>query len=377
VSVNQDKKDPENGKITASLINGSGSLDHAVMASINKYKGKKPPHEDFDNCMRKHQGSHKHQGEIQVFDGRNDTLGLDTLPHNETLEIEIDEKNQNYVKTQPSYDKFMPNLRKIADKAGLKKPADFDSRDPLKSFNHHFISNTVTINRGVIRVRDVGDWDAGSITIPAKYRRRKHFDGPDKDVYSPEAVYQPAKVRFLKAGVFGYVATECVVDVEDANSVSIKSNKKETRRYRGSRAPSLRAAQDTVEILITNYAPQQTIELPWTLHYRWMFEAAGYNVPIPLRGPELDDLKAFGDRYDHESWVCESQMFLTGAGHSGYPFPYRLPEMWKVELGPLDYNQPFIEKSEPTPEIRELAPADPWDPVRCPMGDISPPPPGT
>src|SRR5215467_9360853 len=106
VSVYEDAKSPGDRKITASLVDGSRSLDQAVMTSINKYKGKKAPHADFDNCMRMNQGHHKHRGEIQVFDGtNNDVAGPRALPPGENLNILIDKKNQNYVKTAASYDR--------------------------------------------------------------------------------------------------------------------------------------------------------------------------------------------------------------------------------------------------------------------------------
>lgn len=363
MTVNQDEDHPENGTITARLIDGSDNLDQAVHASIDRYKGMTPPHDNFDNCMVKHQGHHKHQGEIQVFDGTNDGDGLIALKKGEDVAIGIDNRNKNYVKVLDSYDKFMPKLLRIANSLGLPVPP---------AFNDDFISHTVTINRGVVRVREVGDWDGGSIAIPAILR-----DG--------EAVYQPAKVRFLNANVYGYVATECVVEVEDANSVTIAGPSQLKRKYTGKSMASRRVAEDTVEILITNYAPQQAIALPWTLHYRWMFEAAGYTAPIALGGPELDALKSFGKAYDKESWVCESEMFLGPDGDErGYPFPYRTvarrgnddqgggPDMWIVRLGDLAYNQPFHNNPGviPNPQTPAFVGTDPWDPVRCPMGDF-------
>jgi hypothetical protein len=351
MSVDRDDDSPAKGTITARLIDGSRSLSKAVAASIERYKDRPKPHDDFDHCMVMHEGHHKHQGAIQVFDGTNDEAGLQSLAPGEDIDIVIDARNKNYVRTEPSYDKFMPKLRKIAANAKLPGPGEPNS---------DFVSHTVRINRGVIRVRDVGDWDAGSTTIPAKYREPQDH----------EAVFQPAKVRFLNANVFGYVATECVIDIDDAKSVTIGEPGQSGRTYTGQSMPSRRAAEDTVEILITNFAPQPSIALPWTLHYRWMFEAAGYNVPIPLGGAELDQLKAFGTDYDRETWVCESEMFLD-PNETGYPFPYRLPAMWSVRLGDLDYSAQFNIQSELRPDESRLVLADPGDPVRCPMGDGS------
>lgn len=357
MTVNQDGDNPEQGTITAHLIDGARALDQAVDASLARYKGKREPHPDFENCMRMHKTHHKHRGEIQVFDGdkKRDAAGLVPLHAGENVDIQIDTKNKNYVETELSYDKFMPKLGKIANNAKLEWSGGLDPA---------FIGHTVTINRGVVRVRDIGDWDAGSITIPDKFRL------PEDSA----AVYQPAKVRFLKGNVYGYVATECVVDIKDTKSVTVTGPKELEGKFTGRRDASLRAAEDTVEILITNYAPQQSIALPWTLHYRWMFEAAGFNVPIKLGGKELDHLVHFGKEYDLETWVCESEMFLGADGKTGYPFPYRTPSMWRVPLGDLAYDAQFDDPPGPTPKPQrpELLPADPWDPVRCPMGDLSP-----
>jgi len=355
--INQDENNPEEGTITAHLINGSRALEDAVDASIRKYKGRPEPHPDFENCMMMHKTHHKHRGEMQVFDGdkQSDGAGLVALGAGENVDIRVDAKNKTYVKTELSYDKFMPKLGKIADTAKLEWSGKIDPS---------FISHTVTINRGVVRVRDVGDWDAGSVTIPEKYRLPEDSD----------AVFQPAKVRFLKGNVYGYVATECVVDIPDTKRVTVTGPKELEGQYTGHREASRRAAEDTVEILITNYAPQQSIAVPWTLHYRWMFEAAGFNVPINIGGVELDRLTHFGKDYDLESWVCESEMFLGPDGKTGYPFPYRTPSMWRVTLGDLEYGAAFEDQGPAIPKAqnRELTPADPWDPIACPMGDLSP-----
>ncbi|HEY6830716.1 MAG TPA: hypothetical protein VI259_27905 [Gemmatimonadaceae bacterium] len=343
--VNQDVENPEHGTITACLIDGARALDHAVDASLKRHKGKPEPHPHFEECMQMHKGHHKHRGEMQVFDGdkKRDGAGLIALHAGQNVDIRVDDENTNYVGSSASYDKFMPKLGRIADNAKLEWSG---------KLNPTFIGHTVTINRGVVRVRDVGDWDAGSMTIPSKFRKPQDTD----------AVYQPAKVRFLKANVYGYVATECVVDITDANRVTVAGPHGIEGTYKGHKEATLRAAEDTVEILITNYAPQQSTALPWTLHYRWMFEAAGYGTPIKLGGSELHELAKFGKSYDKESWICESEMFLGSDNETGYPFPYRSPDMWRVPLGDLDYSA----------EIPELQPADPWDPVRCPMGDLTP-----
>jgi hypothetical protein len=48
--------------------------------------------------------------------------------------------------------------------------------------------------------------------------------------------------------------------------------------------------------------------------------------------------------------------------------------MWKVRLGELQYNDPYAAPVEAAmrPEVRELQLSDPWDPIACPMGNLSP-----
>jgi hypothetical protein len=346
----------EDGTITARLINGThrvdGMLDRLHQATVKAHEKHMAAEKDValrsameaihakrTQTQMAHGLHHMHKAEVQIFNGNNDDVGLKSLAPGEDLDIQIG--GFEYVSKQPSYDRYMPKLGEIAGLAKL----DYSSPDRA------FVSHTVSVNRGSIRVRDVGDWDAGSPDIPDRYR-------------DPEEVYQPAKVRFLGAPVYGYVATECVIDVDNSDSLTIAGSGEFAGRHTGSANASLRVPENTVEILITNYASQQSVPLPWTLHYGWMFQAAGY-VPKSLSGDELTQLITFAEMYDKEAWDDEAAMFL-GEGNSWYPFPYRDPSLFRVKLGGLDYNSEF----EPS-KTANLVGADPWDPVRCPMGDCS------
>jgi hypothetical protein len=255
----------------------------------------------------------------------------------------------------------MPQLKQIADRAGMKTGIRDGS----------LVGHKVTVNRGSIRVRDVGDWDAGALEIPPGGWRSP--DGLYRQFRSPGGVYQPAKVRFLGAPVYGYVATECVIDVEHSETATILDTSHFKGDYQGRPNASLRVPEKTVEILITNYASQQRVPLPWTLHYGWMFQTAGYE-PKSLKGVELDQLEAFAQQYDKAAWDDEAPMFLKGDKKEWYPFPYRFigPDAptWLVPLGELDYTAPFDQQGN-AQETRDRVGADPWDPVRCPMGDCS------
>jgi hypothetical protein len=316
--------------------NMAGERDEAVRSAMEATHAKQM------QTQMAHGRNHMHKAEIQIFTGDNDDVGLKALGPDQDLDIQIG--GSEYVSKQPSYDRYMPKLGEIADLAKL----DYSKPDGA------FVSHTVSVNRGSIRVRDVGDWDAGSPDIPDGYR-------------DPEEVYQPAKVRFLGAPVYGYVATECVIDVDKSDSVTIARSGEVARTHTGSANASLRVPEKTVEILITNYASQESVPLPWTLHYGWMFQAAGY-LPTSLSGDELTQLITFAQEYDKAAWDDEAAMFL-GADKRWYPFPYRDPSMFRVRLGGLDYHREFEPSKSST--LQTLVVADPWDPVRCPMGDCS------
>jgi len=344
VSVNH--PGTKEGTITARLISGSDSMDTMVAARVKHGEthiamepdeamrgAMKADHERHTKVRAGLAMNHKHKGEIQIFDGVRDDAGLTALRPGQDLNITID--TDEYVKADESYGRYMPKLAQIA------RLADLEQAVPDTSL----VSLTVTVNRGTIRVRDVGDWDAGAPEIPSGYS-------------DPGGIYQPAKVRFLGVPVYGYVATECVIHAEHADVATIEGPSGLAGEYCGKKEASLRVPEKTVEILITNYAAQQRVQLPWTLHYGWMFRAAGYS-PINLAGPELNDLEAFALQYDRDAWQFEKDMFLDG--NTGYPFPYRNAEMFSPRLGELDYSAPF-----------QINVADPWDPVRCPMGDLTP-----
>jgi hypothetical protein len=297
------------GVITAKLLNGPAVATH-------------------DQSDASHL-SHRHQGYIQVFTGPGDYADPKAL---KTKDIGVAVLGDEFVMRDQSYHDHCPNISAIAKAANLG-----ESSGP----NERFVSHTITINRGRIRARDLVFWDGGAA------------QPVETDACT---AYRPAEVKFMGADVKGFVATECVVEVEEANSVQLSGSGYADldRRHTGSAIASRGVPEGTVEILITNYAPRRKRALPWAMHYRWMFEAAGYRLPMELPRHEIETLMKIGERYDADALANDLSTFAHDG--MGYPFPYIDPATALVELPKLRY------------PAGALTPADPWDPVRCPMG---------
>jgi hypothetical protein len=205
-----------------------------------------------------------------------------------------------------------------------------------------FVPTSVTANRGTIRVREIVTWDAGAFPLP--------FDGS-----AGVAIQVPAEVKFVGSNVHGHMASECVIDVESANRVMIGGTLVTLRkgeRHGGNRGDhSLRVPPRTVEILITNFPPQRAKALPWSAHFRWLFEAAGYR-PVVLSN---DDLKPFIDRageYDPDALKADMPLLVGSAG--SFPFPF-------IEMVAPDF------KLNPVNHVH--VGNDPWNRPVCPQGD--------
>ena len=296
--------------------------------------------------------SHEHTGQIQSFTGQPDggpkPLDLDdqirpldrdgqirTLDPDEQIHLEI--PGEPDVAKAESYDKYCPSLPKIANAAGLKR---------VGGPNLEYVKQTVTVNRGIIRARDVVSWDAGG--------------GEQRE---PDGINLPAAVTFFGTTVTGYAASECVIDVENADSVLVHHFKKgSTEPYLietkvAQKISNLDVPPGTVEILITNFTHQRQA-LPWSLHYRWMFEAAGY-LAKPLGS--LDELREIARRIGEkaqEDLKLDIAAFV--ADGETLPFPYFDPATALPCRGGVNSGSAGVAAAKA---------ADPWDRPLCPLGD--------
>ena len=321
-----EKGGEESGRIVANLIDGPESA-HAGMGGMSAL--------------------HRHNAEVQIYTGgdlggrfhrANDPLEYVALNRGENIYLTIPASGQ-YVTRDQTYKDYCPILSGIANGAAvpLERHNDADRMS-------RFVRNTVTVNRGTIRVRDVVAWDGGAPGAPS----------------GPVRIDVPAEVQFLGSNVRGHMASECVIDVTDSKDVDIDSTKDNPRSGRRSGSPrnSLRVPPDTVEILITNFTPQRPKALFWSLHYGWMFEAAGFS-PTTLPADKLEAFKDTARQYDPGALREDVDIFLGADGKTGFPFPYLDPSTALVGLTKLTY------------PAGVLVGADPWNRPLCPMGDDS------
>lgn len=322
----------EDGTITAYLIDGSNALP--AMGAMHGASG------------ADHGAMHKHTAEIQIFTGQSNNTEAKRLVPRGRLDLRATGAgcaslgNNDAVRRDSSYVAHCPSLPQIAESANLG--GMLSSPDPA------FVSHTVTINRGTIRVRDLVSWDAGAPELPHSL---------------PSGTHLPARVKFLGADIAGYMASEAVIDVLNADEVHIggsddRLNTPADRPVTGVSEANLRVPPNTAEILITNFAPQRRFALPWTFHYGWMFQAAGY-MPVPLPGEELKIFDEIVNRYSG-GLSDDRHMFLGSDAKTGFPFPYFNPETALVSLNAFA-----------TPAYGAVALQDPWDREMCPLGDIT------
>lgn len=199
--------------------------------------------------------------------------------------------------------------------------------------------------------REDSQYRAAEVIVPAGVIRARELV-----TWQVNGTESPAEVRFMNSDVRGHVASETVLEVE-GSALTIQTDSP-IAGLPGSLTPLAAAGgledevgPDTVEILITNFGPQRSMPVPWSLHYQWTFRFAGY-ADVPFDQARFtrftDDL---GAAYASE-WAQDFQHLNNGQAR-GQPFPYlRLKDPGAiVPPRPLD---------------------DPWDRPLCPQADDGP-----
>ena len=95
-------------------------------------------------------GPHHHQTEIQILTGVRHVPPT-PLPHGRRIDITVPGKGA--VSRSRSFEAHVPKLSELA------------GGRPRGSQNRDFVRNTITVNRGVIRVRNLVTWDSGGFPI--------------------------------------------------------------------------------------------------------------------------------------------------------------------------------------------------------------------
>ena len=294
-----------------------------------------------------HLGPHDHEAELHAFSIERDVasdkekdkvdfVGLGTR----NIKITFDNGKAYPVSRAASYDAYCPKLSDIM--GNLTGNSNDPPRHTNKAVMDSFVRNTVTVHGGTIRVREVVSWDGGAFPLPDERSAGVTVD-------------TPAEVKFVGSTARDFMASECVIDVEEAESASIAGSGARRLRnpLRGSATHnSLRIPPKYIEILITNFPPQRANALPWSAHFRWLFEAAGYR-PIRLRNEDFAPFEAFARDYDNGA--VDDDMPLLKGQDGEFPIP------WVNEVFALSPQKPS--------RASEIGQDDPWNRPLCPQGD--------
>ena len=303
---------PNAGKLVAYFINKpklTGGM--AKAANAPKAHG---PHE------------HDHSGEIQVLS--EEGPGHDQRPVllNPGVNVDILIEGEKRVLRARSFDRHVPDLADIIANA-TDAIRNAGRGDPDRTL----IQNVVTVDRGVAHVKNVINWDEEGYPLT----------GNPAD--AGERPASPVLLKFMGSRIRGHMASEVVVEVENADRLRLKSEEKKLNgeRVRIGR-PNHRVPPETVEVLVTNYEFRREGPVAWGLDYQWLFETVGYRA-AELAGPEFDSWALFASAYDRASFDSERTLLLDGPNHTiGRPFPYIRSVEALSPLQPLtdQYNPP-------------------------------------
>lgn len=273
---------------------------------------------------------HDHEAEVQILTGAE--KGADLVPQSLTRRATLDiiAEGQTGVVPRLSFHEHLPNLEGIIAKA---IPAIQNAGKGAP--NRQLIQNVVTVNRGIVRVKDVTVWDQGG--FPLSGNRDEIGQGATSPVVS----------KFMGSSVRGHIATEVVVDIDDTDAVKLECD--HDNRFKGPRTGTAdpidpHVPAGTVEILIENYERAGATPTPWGLDFQWLFAAAGYR-PADLSSSNfygadfeawVDAGRKFAKAFEPELFDTERTMFLSGEKNTtGWPFPYLDPKDAVTPLEPL------------------------------------------
>ena len=249
---------------------------------------------------------HYHEGLIQILTGDpTEDMAPAPLRPLEDIDITVNDGTGGVV-IEESFLRHVPQLSDVIGRGKgevrglIKQQPDIPTRPDL-------IQNTITVNRGRVRVRNVVTWDQGGFPL-------------SQETQLGAVPASHARINFVGSEVSGFFASEFVVDIPDATGVTLKTkfrekdqkaNEKLNRSPRARNDRNHRVRVGSVEILITNYEFQGGEAVPWGLDFQWLFEALGY-APVDLGGAAgLDDFAGAARRYDEAA-----RRFAEAAGRS-------------------------------------------------------------
>lgn len=269
--------------------------------------------------------AHDHDTEILILTGqeRGTALVPTVLKRKATLDIVVPGKKG--ASPSPSFRRHVADLGAVIENA-IPAIRNAGRGDPKRDL----VQNIVTVDRGIVRVKDVAVWDQGGYPLSG---------GPGDG----ERATSPVVVKFMGSSVQGHMASKVVVEI-DAEEVQLECDHDSRFNVpkRGSANPTDPHMEPrTVEIRITNYERPGAKPTPWGLDFQWLFAAAGYNA-ADLSGTEFSAWVGAGRAYDRKLFDVEREIFLGGAQHTiGRPFPYIESENSLTALQPLQPPQPL------------------------------------
>jgi hypothetical protein len=296
---------PNAGKFVASLIDP---------AAGGKARGAVRP---------SRRGPRDHRATIQIVRGAaNDVLIPKVL--NSGVNVDIAITGGPPLGRTESFNGHVPNLEAIIEK-GTSAVKQAGKGQP----NRRLIRNEVTVDRGLVRVKDVMAWDEGGFPLGG--------GGANGNRAS-----SPVLVNFVGSELEGHMASEVIVEADDDTvEVQLRSSDKDDKDLNGPREgephPSHRhVPPNAVEILVTNYEPPSNKPTPWGLDFQWLFETAGYNVADLSIGGRFNDWVAMGTQYDPTLFRAERTAMLDGPENTiGQPFPFVSSTASIMPLRPL------------------------------------------
>ena len=254
---------------------------------------------------------HDHKTLVQILTGaeKGPDLVAKEIARNATLNITV--PGPKGVFPSSSLNQHIPRLSDVIAKAtpAIKNAA-------RGGLDRTFIQNVVTVDRGIVRAKDVSTWDQGGYPLSG--------NADEIGVRAPSA----AIVKFMGSSLHGHMATEVAVEISDADEVQLASD--HDSRFNGPKQGSA----GTVEILISSYESPGAKPTPWGLDFQWLFEAAGYGS-ADLAGPEFTAWVGAGRAYDANLFDAERTQFFGAQGTIGRPFPYIESAAALMPLQPL------------------------------------------
>jgi hypothetical protein len=283
---------PNAGKFVASLINpAAGGTKRGVTKPSRR-------------------GPRDHRAEIQIMNGASPNDGFIPKVLNPGVNVDISITGGPPLRRTESFDAHVPNLETIIEngipavrKAGRDGPPG------------DLIQNVVTVDRGLIRVKDVMAWDEGGFPLGGGRANGSRASAP-------------VLVSFVGSSVEGHMASEVIIEADEAVEVVLTSGKKDDKELNGPRRgvsqPSHRhVPPNAVEILVTNYEPPSNKPSAWGLDFQWLFETIGYNVADLSSEGRFNDWVTVGTQYDPALFAAERAAMLEGPNNTnGQPFPF-------------------------------------------------------